>query len=79
MYIRIILKRSTIKEKRQSLIIHKFIANYLFNKTRLFNHRMVAYTFNLKTLEAENLCELQASLVYITNYRTAKATLSQYN
>lgn len=40
---------------------------------------MVAHTFNLNTLEAENLCELQASLVYIASYRTAKATLSQYN
>jgi hypothetical protein len=39
---------------------------------------MVAYTFNLSILEAENLSAFQASLVYIARYRTAKATLTQY-
>ena len=34
---------------------------------------MMAHAFNPRTLELE-LCEVEASLVYIVGYRTARAT-----
>lgn len=73
---RIILKRSTIRKKTK-LTHTQIYSKYLLNKTMLFKG-MVAYTFNLSILEAENLSAFQASLVYIARYRTAKATLTQY-